>query len=69
MVSLSDMAQMLRVMLDRNLEPFLAACHDEGRPIVLTTDHGLSIHGDEMSHGGGKAFERIIFRASWSFPR
>jgi hypothetical protein len=46
----------------------LRECRGQKRPLVLTTDHGLSLSRDGLSHGRGGAYERLIFRARWAFP-
>jgi len=51
-----------------DLPAVLRECSRRKRPLILTTDHGLSLSRDGLSHGRGGAYERLIFRARWAFP-
>ena len=62
---LSDMAGILRNILETGLPPLLDACRHEGRRLILTTDHGLSLTSKGLLHGKGGVYERTIFRAEW----
>jgi hypothetical protein len=63
---LADMAARLRHILETKLPALIAYCRKENRELILTTDHGLSFAAGALSHGAGGAYERAIFRASWS---
>jgi len=65
---LSEMAVVLGDIAGRDLPAVLRECRRQKRPLVLTTDHGLSLSRDGLSHGRGGAYERLIFRARWAFP-
>ena len=62
---LSEMAVILRDILVRDLPPVLRSCAQQGRTLVLTTDHGMSLGRTGLSHGRGGAYERTIFRGTW----
>jgi hypothetical protein len=62
---LSEMAVILRDILVRDLPPVLRSCAHQGRTLVLTADHGLSLTRTGLSHGRGGAYERTIFRGTW----
>jgi len=62
---LSEMAVILRDILVRDLPSVLRACAQQGRTLVLTADHGLSLARTGLSHGRGGAYERTIFRGTW----
>jgi len=62
---LSEMAVILRDILVRDLPPVLRSCAHQGRTLVLTADHGLSLNRKGLSHGRGGAYERTIFRGTW----
>jgi len=64
-LKLAEMAAILRHLLERQLPDLLRFCRQQGRPLVLTTDHGLSLAFGHLSHGRGGVYERAIFRASW----
>ena len=64
---LSEMAAVLIGILGRDLPAVLRECGHQKRPLILTTDHGLSLSRDGLSHGRGGAYERLIFRARWAF--
>lgn len=64
-LKLAEMAAILRHLLERQLPDLLRFCREQGRPLVLTTDHGLSLASGHLSHGRGGVYERAIFRASW----
>jgi hypothetical protein len=64
-LKLAEMAAVLRHLLERQLPELLRFCRQRGRPLVLTTDHGLSLASGHLSHGRGGVYERAIFRASW----
>jgi hypothetical protein len=65
---LSEMAAVLGEIVGRDLPAVLRECSRQKRTLILTTDHGLSLSRDGLSHGRGGAFERLIFRAHWAFP-
>jgi hypothetical protein len=62
---LSEMAAALGDIASRDLPAVLRECRRQKRPLILTTDHGLSLSRDGLSHGRGGAYERLIFRARW----
>jgi hypothetical protein len=62
---LSEMAAVLGEIVGRDLPAVLRECRRQKRPLILTTDHGLSLSRDGLSHGRGGAYERLIFRARW----
>jgi hypothetical protein len=62
---LSEMAVILRDILVRDLPPVLRACAQQGRTLILTADHGLSLTRKGLSHGRGGVYERTIFRGTW----
>jgi len=62
---LSEMAVILRDILVRDLPPVLGSCAHQGRALVLTADHGMSLTRTGLSHGRGGAHERTIFRGTW----
>ncbi|MCX7031187.1 MAG: DUF6079 family protein [Spirochaetes bacterium] len=62
---LSEMAVILRDILVRDLPPVLRACAQQGRTLILTADHGLSLNRKGLSHGRGGVYERTIFRGTW----
>lgn len=64
---LSEMAAVLGEIVGRDLPAMLRECSRQKRPLILTTDHGLSLSRDGLSHGRGGAYERLIFRARWAF--
>jgi hypothetical protein len=65
---LSAMAEAFAGLLERQLPGVVALCRAEGRPLVLTADHGLSLAGGRLAHGGGGVFERAICRIVWTPP-
>ncbi len=64
-LKLSDMAAILRHLLESQLPGLLRLCREQGRALVLTTDHGLSLGPGRLGHGAGGVYERAIFRATW----
>jgi hypothetical protein len=62
---LSEMAVILRDILVRDLPPVLRSCAEQGRTLVLTADHGMSLTRTGLSHGRGGTYERTIFRGTW----
>lgn len=64
---LSDMAGILKNIIDKELPPFCRLCKEHKRPLILTTDHGLSLTRDGLKHGKGGPYECTIFRAEWLF--
>jgi hypothetical protein len=63
---LGGMIVRLRELLGRELPPLAALCGEQKRPLILTTDHGLSLGRDGLKHGAGGVYERAIFRAQWN---
>jgi hypothetical protein len=63
---LSEMAAALAEIAGRDLPAVLRECGRQKRALILTTDHGLSLARDGLSHGQGGAYERLIFRARWA---
>jgi hypothetical protein len=66
--TLAQMTEKLRHLLESRLSPLLESCRKDGRPLILTTDHGLSLSAGALGHGGGGVYERAIFRARWGAP-
>ena len=65
---LADMAGILKNIIEKELPSFCRLCKEQKRPLILTTDHGLSLTRDGLKHGKGGAYERTIFRAEWLLP-
>jgi hypothetical protein len=65
---LSDMAGILKNIIEKELPPFCRLCTEQKRPLILTTDHGLSLARDGLKHGKGGPYECTIFRAEWLYP-
>jgi hypothetical protein len=65
---LSAMAEAFGSLLELQLPGVVALCRAEGRPLVLTADHGLSLARGRLTHGGGGVFERAICRIAWTPP-
>ncbi len=63
---LSEIVLVLETILDRELLPILKLCRRQNRPLVLTTDHGMSLRPGRMDHGRGGVYESAIFRAVWN---
>lgn len=63
---LSGMAEALTGLLGQLLPAAASACRAGGRPLVLTTDHGLTLTGGRLSHGAGGLFEQAVLRVAWS---
>ena len=64
--TLAQMAEKLRHLLETRLPALHDECLQDGRRLILTTDHGLSLSAGALSHGAGGVYERAIFRACWS---
>ena len=64
---LGSMAVRLEQLLARELPNITGLCREQSRPLVMTTDHGLSLDRSGLKHGGGGVYERAIFRARWDF--
>jgi DNA-binding transcriptional ArsR family regulator len=64
--SLEELAERLEGFVTKKLEPLLGFCRSQGRRLVLTTDHGLSLARGRLVHGKGGAYEQAIFRLEWS---
>jgi hypothetical protein len=65
-MSLPGMRDALRHLLRTELEPLTALCRSEGRSLILTTDHGLSLTAAGLRHGQGGIYERAVFRVRWN---
>jgi len=78
---LAAMTEAFASLLEQRLPGVVALCRSEGRPLVLAADHGLSLVGGRLTHGGGKSaeyvggksaeyvggvFERAICRIVWT---
>jgi hypothetical protein len=63
---LSEMAAALSEIVRRDLPALRRECARQKRELIVTTDHGLSLSRDGLSHGRGGAYERLIFRALWA---
>ena len=64
-LGLGAMAKTFANLLDQRLPGVVSLCQSEGRPLVLTADHGLSLVGGKLMHGGGGVFERVVCRIVW----
>jgi hypothetical protein len=64
---LSEMAAMVDHILARELPILHRYCSRQKRPLILTTDHGLSLGMGRLGHGKGGIYERAIFRAVWGY--
>jgi hypothetical protein len=64
--TLEELAAILDSFIARRLEGLLAACGAQGRSLILTTDHGLSLARGRLVHGRGGPWERAIFHLVWS---
>jgi hypothetical protein len=64
-LGLSSMNQTFATLLEQRLPGVVSLCQSEGRPLVLTADHGLSLVGGRLMHGGGGVFERVVCRIVW----
>ncbi|MGA2977666.1 MAG: DUF6079 family protein [Spirochaetia bacterium] len=62
---LSGMQGALGSLLEELLPAAVFLCRADARRLILTTDHGLSLSGGRLSHGGGGLFEQAILRAAW----
>jgi hypothetical protein len=63
--TLEDLASLLGTIVRRDLSALLSACRSGGRPLVLTTDHGLSLVRGRLTHGRGGVWERALFLLAW----
>jgi hypothetical protein len=61
---LSEMPKMLHGLLMKDLPVLRDLCAGQHRPLILTTDHGLSLTQSGLTHGKGGVFERALFRCS-----
>ncbi|MGA2613680.1 MAG: DUF6079 family protein [Spirochaetia bacterium] len=66
---LGAMAEALASLLEQRLAEVVSLCQSEGKPLVLTADHGLSLVGGRLTHGGGGVYERAICRITWRSAR
>ncbi len=64
---LNEMTAVLKTLLEREIAPLHRLCKNQNRSLIVTTDHGLSLRRDGLSHGKGGIYERAVFRASWRF--
>ncbi|MBI3270576.1 MAG: hypothetical protein HYZ53_16335 [Planctomycetes bacterium] len=64
-LSLGDMPEALRCLLERQLPGLVRWSRARGRRLLVTTDHGMSLTRKGLSHGRGGVFERAIFRRTW----
>jgi len=64
---LYEMPAALMRLLNAIVPRLLTECLRQRRPLVLTTDHGLSLSPSGLTHGRSGVFEQTIFRAWWSF--
>jgi hypothetical protein len=64
---LAEMVERLRHLLETRLPALHGFCRQGKRELILTTDHGLSLTAEALSHGRGGVYERAIFRARWRF--
>ena len=64
-LELGAMAKTFANLLDQRLPGVVSLCQSEGRPLVPTADHGLSLVGGRLMHGGGGVFERVVCRIVW----
>ena len=63
--SLAAMADILRGLLERELEALVGLGLGQSRRLILTTDHGMSLGREGLSHGEGGVYEEAVFRACW----
>ena len=59
---LSEMSEAVCTFLEKELPELQNSCNRQKRPLIITTDHGLSLTKKGLSHGKGGVFERAIFR-------
>ncbi len=64
--TLEELAAILDGFIARRLEGLLSAAGAQGRSVILTTDHGLSLARGHLVHGRGGPWERAIFHLVWS---
>jgi len=57
---LENMAERFTTLLDRHIRALRTACSDAGRPLLLTTDHGLSYQHGKLTHGTEGVYERAL---------
>lgn len=62
---LVEMAAVMKSLLERELPAVHRFCKNRKKDLILTTDHGLSLNAEGLSHGKGGIYERAVFRASW----
>ena len=66
---LEEMPEMVIGFLKKELSWLRQICREPARPLVLTTDHGLSFTARGLTHGAGdkhgSVFERMIFRTTF----
>ncbi|MDD2708599.1 MAG: DUF6079 family protein [Verrucomicrobiae bacterium] len=65
---LDEQAGRAEQLLRRQLPGLIAFARRHSRPLLLTTDHGLSWDTRGLTHGKGGVFERAIFRVEFA-PR
>lgn len=64
-MQLADMPEAVRKMCGTIIPRMLETCSRHKRPLILTTDHGLSFVNKHLSHGADSVFEKAVFRVSW----
>jgi len=67
---LAEMPAAVCRFLENELPGMKKICAAQKRRLILTADHGLSLHGlsltrTGLSHGKGGVLERAIFRVEW----
>jgi hypothetical protein len=66
---LEEMPGVVAGFLKKELSWLQEICREPARPLVLTTDHGLSFTARGLTHGSGdhhgRVFERTIFRTTF----
>ncbi|NOY81034.1 MAG: hypothetical protein GXP31_08515 [Kiritimatiellaeota bacterium] len=68
-LALEEMPGLLEEFCIREIAPVLAAHREQGRGLLLTTDHGLSFRAGDLAHGAGGVFETALFQAVWEAPQ
>lgn len=64
-LNLPEMAAAFKVLAQREFPKLKEFCDKEKRLLIITTDHGLSLTRQGLSHGAGGVFERIIPRIEY----
>ena len=65
LMRIAEMPRSIGSFLKKELARLQKMCADQNRPLILTTDHGLTLARSGLTHGQGGVYERAIFRAQW----